>query len=65
MNYNLVVDSTFAAPNELADLVYEKFQGFCRSCEESRDIVMSPTSLYPLPGYSDVEMSELDFWYTF
>jgi len=59
-NYNLIIDSTYAAPEELAELVYVKFQAFCKSNGEKNDILISPTSLYPNTGIKNIDSEKLN-----
>jgi len=63
-NYNLIIDSTFLTPDELAKTVYAKFQDYCKSKSKSEggtlDIVLSPASLYPLAGIKSIEAEMLN-----
>ncbi|MCL2227617.1 MAG: cytidylate kinase family protein [Oscillospiraceae bacterium] len=54
-NYNLIIDSTYASSSELADIVYDKYRGYCKSNVETQDIVLTPTSLYPVAGVGGTE----------
>ena len=58
-NYNLVIDSTYSTPDELADIIYNRYQNYCKSCTEALDIVMAPTSLYPLSEGGDLDFEAL------
>jgi len=58
-NYNLVIDSSDTAPIDIANIVYDRFQDYCRSSVETHDIMMSPASLYPLSGTRDIDKEAL------
>lgn len=58
-NYNFVLDATNAAPEELADIIYAKFRAFCGSGGGAHDIMMAPTSLFPLKGVKDIGAGRL------
>jgi cytidylate kinase len=48
LNYNLVIDSTFASQQVLADIIYDKYQEFCRTKKDTNNVLLSPKSLFPL-----------------
>jgi len=56
LNYDLVIDSTFASSYKLTELVYEKFRAFNG---EKKDILLSPASLYPLADMSEADREKL------
>jgi len=55
-NYNLVIDSTYATPGDIAELIYDRYQDYCISNSETPKVMMSPASLYPLEGTIDNEL---------
>jgi cytidylate kinase len=55
-NYNLVIDSTYSTPDELAGIIYDRFQDYCKSSVDTLDILMAPASLYPLSGGGYVDL---------
>jgi len=59
-NYNLVVDSSYTEPVDIANLIYDKFQDYCGSSIETHDIIMSPASLYPLGGTGGLDEETLE-----
>ena len=60
LNYNLVIDSTYAPPDEIAAIIYERYRDYCISGGEACNIMMSPTSLYPLARISDIDVGTLN-----
>jgi len=54
-NYNLVIDSTHATPEELADLIYAKYQAYCKADGKTHEILLSPMSLYPTETLTQVD----------
>jgi cytidylate kinase len=59
-NYNLVIDSTYSTPDELADIIYDRFKNYCNSSVDTPDILMAPASLYPLSGGGYVDLKTLE-----
>jgi len=58
-NYDLVVDSTYITPDELTDIVDSKFQSYCGSNTETREIILSPRSVYPLAASGNIDGAAL------
>ncbi|MCL2151360.1 MAG: cytidylate kinase family protein [Oscillospiraceae bacterium] len=58
-NYDLVVDSTYATANELASIIYIKYQEFIEAENKQHDILLSPKLLYPLAKVSDINIKTL------
>ena len=53
-NYNLIVDTSWCKPEELADLIYKKA---CDDLEKTKQqILISPKSLYPTEKISNINM---------
>lgn len=59
-NYDLVIDSTFATPDEIAGIVYDRYRDYFTGTCESSSILLSPMSLYPLARVSDMDVRALD-----
>ena len=56
-NYNLVIDSTYASPQEMANMVYEKYLTYVQAPAggETCDILLAPASLFPLKSIRDID----------
>jgi len=59
-NYNLIIDSTFSAPEEIVDIIYEK------ACEFSVEnykgkFLISPRNLYPSKNMRNIDMDKLNY----
>jgi len=50
-NYNLVIDSTYASPEKLAGIIYDKYK---KHCQDNCEILMAPASLFPLDGIRNI-----------
>ena len=61
-NYNLVIDSTYSTADELAIIIYDKFQAYCVSFAQTHDVIMAPTSLYPLAGVKESDHKTLKLY---
>jgi len=61
-NYNLVIDSTFSTPGEMANIIFGKFQEYCDSGAETHGLTMSPASLYPLEGADGTDDDTLELY---
>ena len=63
-NYNLIIDSTYATPAELAEIIYGKFRVFREANRESgreaNNIFISPFSFYPLAAGKDISSGRLN-----
>ena len=58
-NYNLVIDSTFSSPEELASIVYSKFVEYRDLHAKTLEIILSPFSLYPLTDVGVIEPEKI------
>ena len=64
-NYNLIIDSTYVSPEDMTNIVYDKYQKYCNNnYEETSDILMSPTSLFPLESIRSIHTKILDEYKT-
>ena len=59
-NYNLVIDSTFEASDNLASIIFGKFLEYCKSSAGMHEIMMSPASLYPLAAIKSIDPDKLE-----
>ena len=59
-NYNLIIDSTYLAPDMLADIVYSKYQAYCNSSDKMNVVALSPASLYPLKEVKDINTETIN-----
>lgn len=57
-NYNLLVDTTYLAPEQIADIIYDGYKKWLESPHNDTTVVISPKSLYPLCEESQEEASE-------
>ncbi|MCL2664295.1 MAG: cytidylate kinase family protein [Defluviitaleaceae bacterium] len=55
-NYNLVLDTSALTAEAAADIIFEKFTAFCKGGSEQCEILLSPTSLYPLDDISSINI---------
>ena len=60
-NYDLVIDSTCVTADELASNVYSKYKEFLKADTKSSDILLSPTSLYPLAKANNINVDTLHY----
>jgi len=59
-NYDLVIDSTFASPDDMAAIIYENFLKCSESTDVKKNILMAPTSLYPFAWDRDIDEEALN-----
>jgi len=61
-NYNLVIDSTYASPEKLASVIYNKYKKYCEGPDnyEACEILMAPTSLFPLNKMRNISSKIVD-----
>jgi len=61
-NYNLVIDSTYAPPELMASVIYEKYEKHCQNpaAHEMCEMLMAPTSLFPLDGIRSLSPKIID-----
>ena len=59
-NYNLVIDSTCSTPDELANIIYDRFKNYCNSSVDTLDILVAPASLYPLSWSGEIDLDALE-----
>ena len=53
-NYHLVIDSSFAAPEEVASIIYEHFERYTKAKQNEHIMLISPKSLYPLESIRNI-----------
>ncbi len=47
-NYDLIVDTSYATPDQISKLIYDEYELFCKAPEEyTQKMYFSPKSLYP------------------
>ena len=60
LNYNIVIDSTNATPQELANIIYSHYLSYDEHNCETHEIFMSPTCLFPLEGIRSINSETLN-----
>ncbi|MCL2828779.1 MAG: cytidylate kinase family protein [Oscillospiraceae bacterium] len=60
-NYNLVIDATYATPEMLADVIFEKYQAYCQQGDTTPEILLDPRSLFPLEHIGRIDADTASF----
>lgn len=59
-NYNLILDSTFASPEKVSQVVYDEYLKYCACPTSDTVLLLSPRSLFPLRSARDLHLDDVE-----